>query len=514
MVLALAFVWLALRRLGADGFGLVVLVQSATNIAGLATLNLEMALIRFLPEFRSQQQGQAVRSLTWLIFLAKIILAAVAAGLLYFLAARIAASYEQPQLTAAIQVSCLSLFTSTIVTTGKAFCLGWLRPQSRALLSFLRRLFEVSGLLVASTLDPFDVTRTVAVLALADTFAAVAFIALILYYLRQEPRATRDTLPLPIIVRRVWHYCLPLIGVQLTEIAGPNLSKLLVGQLAPPAVLGLYGVARLAVDRLMLLMSQLPLMTVPVLAEKRGTQRNLPRSKPGQELRGTQEEDGEVHRLVGRLLQYQWALGSLANLAIWAAAPVLLLVLGEGDVRPVEPALRLLGFSVLLWAGAAVMHIFFFIYEQTAGILVLNVGQLLLTGLLYYFFVPRWQATGAALADVIAQALELALGLWLVSRWFGFPSGRVIGPLLKQLALIILLVLPVWLWPSAGLPVLAVWAVAAVLVLASYLLRLGVPTAADLEALARQDWGHPLLNQAKLAVCGVIGRYQALLNQI
>jgi O-antigen/teichoic acid export membrane protein len=422
------------------------------------------------------------------------------------LAAPVAASYEQPQLAAAIQIGCISLFGSTIVTTGKAFCLGWLRPRARALLSFLRRLFELGGLLAVIALNLLDVTRVITVLALADGLAAVAFVALILYYLRQEPAASDETMPMPAMVRRVWHYCLPLIGVQLTEIAGPNLGKLLLGQLAPPAILGLYSVARLAVDRLMLLMSQLPLMAVPVLAEKVGTQGN------SGELGGTQEEDGEFHGLVGRLLQYQWALGSLANLAVWAAAPVLLLVLGEGDVRPVEPALRLLGFSVLLWAGAAVTHVFFFIYEQTAGILVLNVGQLLLTGLLYFFFVPRWQATGAALADVIAQGLELALGLWLVSRWFGFPSGRVVSPLLKQLALVVVLVLPVWLWPSAGLPVLAAWGVAAVLLLASYLLRQGIPTPADLQGIAKQDWGQPFLNRAKSAICQAIGRYQALLR--
>lgn len=496
MALAFAFTWLVVRRLGADGFGLVVLVQSVVNIAGLATLNLELALMRFLPDYRSQQWGQAVRQTTWIIVIAKTVLAAIASLLLFFLAAPIAAYYQQDHLAPALEIGALSLFSTTIVTTGKAFCLGWLRPSIRAILSFVRRLVELAGLLLVINLGVVDVTRVVAVLSAADTVAAVAFLAVIIYYLRREPAGTGAAIPTPVLARRILNYCLPLIGVQLTEIAGQNMGKLLLGRLAPPAVLGLYSVARLAIDRLMLLMSQLPLMALPVLAER------------GEE----SGQEGRNNYLIGRLLQYQWAIGLLVNVAVWAAAPILLLILGEGDVRPVEPALRILGFSVLLWAGAGVTHIFFFLYERTTGILILNAGQLALTGLLYLLFVPRWQATGAALADVIAQGLELALGLWLAYRWFGFPSGRAVPPLVKQTALAVLLVLPIWLVPQMGYGWLALWAVAAVVLLLSYLLRLNVPDAAEWLLVESTDTRYPQLNRLKQLLSHSIQRYQARLQ--
>ena len=66
------------RRLGAHDYGLIELTQTVVNTAGLVTINLEAALIRFLPEFHSQQWGRAVRRLTWLIFGAKAGLAAIA----------------------------------------------------------------------------------------------------------------------------------------------------------------------------------------------------------------------------------------------------------------------------------------------------------------------------------------------------------------------------------------------------------------------------------------------------
>lgn len=459
MVLAFLFTYVILRRLGPEAFGGVVLTQSILNLAGLGTLNLEVALMRLLPEYRQAGQWQAIRQAMVVVVGSKILLAALSAGVLYALAPIISRFYPEFDLTLAIQVGCLSLFATALTNVGKAFCLGWLRPKVRTIVLLLRRVVEIGGLLLVAAWG-LTVARAVGVLAVADTFAALAFSFVAWRALRAVPTGDADAAGIRAVGRRIVGYSWPLMGSQLADVVGQNVTKLLIGRLTTPAILGFYSVARLAVDRLMLLLTQMPLMAVPVMSQD-----------------GVAADSERVYGRIGRLLQYQWALASLGNLVLWSAALLFVRLVGGTAYGPVVSALRILGLSLVFWAGTISLHVVFLLHERTTGIFVLYLVQLLTAAVGYMARASSWSTNGIALADVLAQTAVFGVAVYLVKSRFHFPIEKYLPMMGQQVGVMVLLLLPIWLLPDGWW--LVGWAVFTVCVYLSFLLRSGLPDEAE-----------------------------------
>ncbi len=479
--LVFIFTSILLRLLGPDGFGMVVLTQSALNIAGMGTLNIEYAAIRYLPDFRGQGLWRTARILVVLIVGSKLVLALLVGAGLFALAPWIAEFYEYEGLEAALRVGCFSLVAAMMARTGETLCLGYMQPQARTAITTVRRVSELIALLFVSTMGA-TVVRAIAVLAFGDTVAALGYGVMVARYFRRDPAASGELVQKQALVRRVLAYCMPLLGAQVMEVAGQNAGNLVLGRLASPTVLGLYGVARLAGERLMLFMTQAPSMAVPVIVGQEHTPQNIQKAYP----------------LIHRLLTYQWALAGAGNLAIWAAAPLIAQILGGAAFGAAADPLRIMGFAILLWAGTASVQVFFKIHERTAGNFYLNLGLLSVSVGMYFLLVPSGGAVGGALADACGHLIALGVGIWLARRWFGFEAWDALRPLAAQLGWLVALTVPVWLLGVSGWG-LAVWLAAALGLFGRVLLRGGVPAHADLTRLEAADWGR--LNGLKGAVC-------------
>lgn len=453
LVLAFTFTFIALRRLGPEAFGLLNLTQATLNISGLATFNMELALIRLVPDARELQNWDQAR---WMIKLAQWIkggLAGLVVIILFFLAPVIAKQYNQPILELMIRIGCLSLVSAAIADVGAAACLSLLHPEVRTFVTTMRRSIEVTGLLIITSLRT-QASDAILVLAIADTSAAIAYTLATRYFLGKDPHPEQN-FDLKHTFQRMWQYAYPLFGARLTDVGGRELGKLFLGQIASAQAVGYYSVARLAIERLTSLLSQPPLAAIPVIA----------RSEPGERL----VTRPKTNQITLNLFRYQMILTSLGGLVIWAIAPIFIQVIGGPEYDLAIPALRILTFGLICWSGTAALHALFLVYERTVGIFILNSVLILTTISLYGFFVGRWQTSGAATSDSIGQFLTLLLGLFLGLRWFQFPATQGFKLIMQITIPAILIGLPILVLPQ-NLAVEFVWLVISVVIYLTYLL--------------------------------------------
>ena len=172
LLLAFVFTFVALRRLGPENFGLLTLTQAILNLSGLASFNLELALIRMVPEARGLGRWRQAR---WMIGISELVkgsLALFVAGILFLAAPLIGNFFEQPVLVLTIRIGCLSLVSAAVADAGAAACLSLLHPEMRALVTTIRRSLEVTGLILITTWRT-QVGDVILVLALADLSAAL-----------------------------------------------------------------------------------------------------------------------------------------------------------------------------------------------------------------------------------------------------------------------------------------------------------------------------------------------------
>jgi len=484
ITLVLVFTSLILRFLGPENFGLVVLVQSVLNLSGLATLNLEQAAIRLLPEYRSRVEWRSARSLVRLILGIKLGLGILVAIALFSIAPLIANIYNSPELVIALRIGCISVFSSMINIAGESLVLGYLRPQIRPAMTGLRRSCELVGLIILSVWH-INVPGVIAVLSAADTIVALGYSTIIYFLQKQDPRYSLEKVDPKGLTKRVFNYCLPLYGAQWADVASQNLGKLIVGKLAGATILGYYGVAKLASERIMQVLVQAPLMAVPIATQLKNT---------GDLVR--------INNFVKRLIEYQWALGTFINLTIWAASPLLVLLVGGAEYQPSAQALRVLGFALLFWSGTAGIHAFFMIHERTAGNFLLNLTQISITVGLYYLLVNPYGLIGVTIADTIGYFVALGVGVLLTSWFFNIAWQKTLRFQFRQLLWTTILILPVWLKPGWNTVYLIGWFVVSFIILTVSFISSGLPARSELLDLLELDWR--VLNHLKRFVSRLV----------
>ncbi len=480
LILAFLFSWIAIRRLGPELFGMLSLVQAVLNLTNLGSYNFEFSLIRLIPIYRGQGHWRSARRLVMVSGMLKTGLALMAAGGLFLAAPTIASIYDQPVLVTALRFGSLSVLAAAVAEVGAAASLGLLHPQVRTLMTTVRRLVELAGLITVIFLG-LGLPQVVLVLALADSVAATGYSLAVWRIMRRDPHSA-ETVKIKELLRRGLAYSTPVMGARVTEIAGREVGKLILGRLAPPAVLGYYAVARLAADRLINILSQSPLASVPVLSQLNGTQ--------------TAESSAVRTGILRRLFAYQLVMGNFMAMAIWAAAPFIVRILGGTQFGPTVPVLRTFSLAIVLWAGIATFHGISLVRDRTILILALNLTQMAVAVSAYILLVPRWMATGAALSDDLGMASAFLLGLFLVWRLFGIEPGGF-GRRFVQLSV------PAWilgiplLWMPDQLLPLGTWLAGAFLLYTSYLMAIQVFSLeiwAKLESQARaSETTHPLI---------------------
>ncbi len=491
-LLAFVFAWIALRRLGPAGFGLVSLTQALLNLANLGTLSLELALIRLIPEFISRQQWRTANRTIYLVAGAKLVLAGCMAIVISLIAPWLADFYRIPELAPCLQVGCLSLVAAALAEVGAAGCLAVFHAEVRTAMTTIRRLCELTGLIIISSLG-MGAVAVILVLGLADLVAATGYTLKLTQYLHQAQVDSQERVLIRPLIQRILRYCFPIVGSRVAEVLGREAGKLILGRLASPIALGYYSVARLMADRISSFMGQAPLATVPALAS------------------GALEQPVSRHnQLIDLLLRYQWLGGSLIVLVIWAMAPALLMIIGGAEYIPAVPALRILMFAALCCSATFSLHAAFMAQERTLGVFLTNLVNLLAATVCYGLLAPRWQISGVATADILGQLASLGLGLWLSSRWLQFEVNRLSRYLFSSGCLVVLVVLPVWILNSQGL-MLGLWLIMGLILVASHALLHNIPDA-DSWRMLGQVALPAVLNRVKDGIIHALTQYQGYLQ--
>lgn len=494
MLLAFAFAWFALRRLGPGGFGSLTLTQAILNISGLATLNIELTVVRYIPEFRSKGHWRTARFSTYLITLVKVCLATVAAVVLFIAAPFVANFYQNTELIPALRVGCLSLFAAALVDVGAAICLSLFHPEIRTAMTTIRRLCEITGLLIITGLG-YGFVHAVGVLAIADSIAALGYTVAAIHFLKRDPKVSGEPLEKLPLIKILARYSIPLMGARLTEVTGREIGKLLLARLASPIALGYYAIARLAAERLIALLSQSPLAALPVLS--------------GSHARETFDGDTtrSTSQAVLQLLNYQMIAAGLIGIGISVLAPLFVRLVGGPDYIPAIPVVRTVGYTVFLWSGIASIHALLLVLQRPAGIFYLNLANIGVTAIAYGLLTPRWQATGTGLADSLGQLAIFGFALFLAQAWFHFDTLVARRNAIQIGIPALVLTLPLW-FLNLSYPLLLIILFIDILFYGTYLLRLGY---IDTRILKNLEWvalNPPILNQAKNGALHLILGYQ------
>ncbi|MCU0486395.1 MAG: oligosaccharide flippase family protein [Anaerolineales bacterium] len=478
LLLSLVFSWIILHQLSPAGFGQVVLVQSILDLANLGTLNLETSLQRLIPEYRSGKCWNQARQTVSIVLMVKLFLSGLAALIIFLAAPLIAEFYATPALVGWLRIGCVSVFFAGLSQFGNALCLGILRPEFSAVTMFIQRLCEV--LLLGFFLQQnLGVAGVILALGIGDTIAALSTSFLSLRHLWRESSGGVDQPQMAQQAKTILAYSLPLFGATIIDRIGVNLNKLLIGKLAGATLLGLYGVARLAVERILPFLWQVPQMSIAVLAEKQAAKPDKDHDEP----------------LLRKIFRYQWSLGSLGFLAIWSIAPLFVSIVSGEAYLPAVPVLRLASLGIVVWSGYICSTAVFQLYRRTLGNLLVMSGQFVVTYAIYLALVPSLNIYGAVLGDIAGVIAALVLSGWLLKRWFKLDLLRQNRSLGGQVLLLAGFILPAWLIPSAYPLLNIAWLAISFVGFMTYLLMINTPASSDLRSM-----------QAYFAKPGVLNR--------
>jgi O-antigen/teichoic acid export membrane protein len=195
-------------------------------------------------------------------------------------------------------------------------------------------------------------------------------------------------------------------------------------------------------------------------------------------------EEGCIY--VGNLLKHGTLLLAALSLAVWLEAPKLLRLLYGGELAGAANLLRLVAPALpLMFINTLLVYVFFAARLRSVylGTLGLSVG---LTAALCFWLVPKYGASGAAVADLIRESAVAAVFLAQLRRR-GLAAGAAPALLKVCPCLAILTLLLVAFAPTLG-PVPLWTAACTVLLLGATLLLAGLPRRAEILVMLG---GHP-----------------------
>lgn len=380
------------RSLGAADYGTFSFAWSLVTIGGfLATLGFGQIAVRYLAEYH--QQGDAARARGFLLHAFTLTLAGsiVIAGLIYALFPLVEAGYGLLCCTVlAIGLVALPFFALTDLGEGMARSQGWtFRALAPAYL--VRNGLLMAGLAMAILEGArIDATLAMSLALLATIGAAVLQLGWTMPDILHLFRAAKAHYAVP-----EWHHAaFPTLLSDLALLARQNIDLIVLGLVAPPAMVGVY----FAATRIASLIGLVEFAIGAAYGHR------FARAK----IAGSAKE-GHAAYLEARRLMRLLGLGAAVILA--ALAPLILGLFGPGFSAGLVPALILL-------AGAGIRMAFGPMEEmlQMAGfpadVWRANLIGALVTAILCFVLAGPYQAVGAAIgasAGGLAATLMLAL---------------------------------------------------------------------------------------------------------
>lgn len=400
-VMGLLFIVVIGRALGPSGAGIVLQGIAVFSIAmSIARVGLDTTAVWLLPRLVDKDQHKVRAALVGILLPA--LLLGMAAGAVLILGAR--AWIREDALAQTVSAMGWLIPAATLATVGLAAtrALGGVRtyvtvgsiaiPASRPVLAWVVTVSGGTALGVAvSWAAPF----------------ALASVVVVLILLRQvrrrfaAPRSWRGWCPDRELSRRTWSFALPRAVSTGLEQAMTWLDVLVVGMLAGPAAAGIYGAATRFVSAGMLLSTSLRIVVAPIYSRHLGAGRSA------------QVQDLYV-------MSTKWIVAFSTPLYLMLAlfgGSVLRLLGGDFGEGSAALAILAIGMGVVLVAGNVQSIL---LMSGLSALAAMNKGIAVTTNVaLLLILVPRTGIVGAAIAWVVAMAVDTFLAVWQVRNRVG-----------------------------------------------------------------------------------------------
>ncbi len=403
------------RSLGAADYGTFSFAWNLVTIGGfLATLGFGQIAVRFLAQYHQQGQlGLAqgfLRAGIAVTLAGSLVIAAITLGL----SPLIETGYGPLCLSVlAIGVIALPFFALTDFMEGVARSQGWT----------LRALFPPyilrQGTIIALLLGALVMGRNPdAHFAMAAALAATALTAVVqVALIAGKLRAALPTMP-PAFDAPEWRKAaVPTLLSDLALLARQNIDLILLGLMAPAAIVGFY----FAATRIASLLGLIDFAIGAAFGHRFA--RAVPRNFEPEPAGASAARPPGLEALYAEARRMTLGPGLLAGLVLILAAPLILALFGPEFAAAVPAAQILLAAGAFRLAiGPAEDAVAMAGYPQTVW--QANAIGALVMAILGLVLIPQAQASGAALAaagGIIASTGMLALGL---TRHLGFWPHR------------------------------------------------------------------------------------------
>lgn len=408
-----------IRYFGPEDYGLLALALAAVEIGALLTGAFEEAIRRFVPEHVATGRSRAAMFVVRLALDARLGLSlAVAVGMVLaapFLAGMFGADARFEAAAAAAAFLLLPKAGNAVVTS---------------LLIALERYRAIAALsLVGGGVSLGSALATAAFgLSVAEFLALTAFVqsviagVLLVWAIRGIPTGKPGAEPpveKSVEIRRTWSYTWPLWGSAASYTTYKQGSKILLGMIAPVAVVGYFSVAKNIVERLTGLYYQLPAALLPSLSNRMARE-------------GAERANAVVARLSTWVLAGAFSLA----LAVLCLSPELILVFGGATYKPAVAILAIFSAQFLFRLPSSLWGTLYYLHEHTRSLLWMNIARVGPLLVMLLIFTPVWGGPGAATAEAASYAISLGLFVVYVPRTFDIAASVVFGRIVRAVLLL------------------------------------------------------------------------------
>ncbi len=469
---------LLVRHFGPAGFGVYMLALGVVGLCAIATGSSEEALRRFLPERVARGEHRSARHLFALVLSARLTLALLVAGALFFVAPVLTRDYAGGVLPAfLLRVGALLLFALAAEAVAAGTFLGLGRFGMPALFGLLSSAVALLLAVLTVVLD-LDLPTFFALSMGLHLAAAGAFLGAAARALAAATSGPAAAAPAPREdLGRLWRYTWPLWGNSAAELAYRHAARVILGALAPVAVVGYFSLAKNLIEQVSGVLGQFRVVLVPTLSEW-----------------SEAEAEPRLGAALAAVAAWVGPLGLLAGLGLFVLAPDVIQIVGGAGFAPAVPVLQIYAFQLPFRLMTNVWGTFYYVRERTPVLLRLMVLRLVPMLLLMPVAVVAAGAAGAAAVEVAYFAGGLLLFWVHLPRISTIPRRALAAPPVRLALPAVLTVALLALAPDARL---WRWLLAAALPL--LLLATGSLGADGLRALAAAPgdsvpvrWARPL----------------------
>jgi len=409
-----------MRYLGPQNYGLYALVMGVIGLTAIASGNFEEAIRRYVPEYLARGAGYAARRITIFVCATRLVLSAIAAGIVFLLAPYIAAFYNINEMADLLRIGSVLFVSGALSSIGINIFVGL---QKYSIPTLATTVFGVLSLVAALSIAifHFSLLQFVQIYVLVNLGFAVLTIILGWSLLQRKIKTTllnkssQFSVSKKTLLRQVFSYCWPLWGAAINFTVYQHASKVILGYFAPIEVVGYFSVAKGVLEKLTNLYYQIPVTLLPALSEKLGM-----------------GEKRQVDQAVVALSKWVTALAVMMSAVVFLFARELIMLIGGPRYTGAIFLLQVLAVQFIFRLPANIWGTLYYIHERTLLLLWFNLARVIPTVVLLFAIVPYFSAKGAAAVEAFSYLTAMGLMIWHVPRLLGVQSLSLWQPLARS----------------------------------------------------------------------------------